>query len=59
MLSRKVLLCLVVLLGITTARAQDDDDDVDESDVLDLTTDSFDKALSSNNFLLVEFYAPW
>jgi protein disulfide-isomerase A1 len=37
----------------------DDNADVDESDVVVLTTDAFDEVLSDAPLALVEFYAPW
>ncbi|KAK9794379.1 hypothetical protein WJX73_002547 [Symbiochloris irregularis] len=55
--------CLwVVLLSLTIqlASAKDyEDADVDETDVLILTDDTFEKSITDNKFLLAEFYAPW
>jgi protein disulfide-isomerase A1 len=48
-----LFLALVVVFTVAT------DSDVDESDVLVLTRDNWDAAVSDNEFLLVEFYAPW
>jgi len=43
--------CLVVLLCFSAFAAS--------SDVLDLTTDTFDETINNNNFVLVKFHAPW
>lgn len=47
-LIQTLLLAALVLLGTVFA-----------SDVLDLTTETFDDALKTNSVVLVEFYAPW
>lgn len=44
---------LVAVVFATVVNAADD------SDVLVLTVDSFDDAIKNNEFVLVEFYAPW
>lgn len=48
---------LIVLLLGTIALINCDIQE--EEDVLVLTTSNFDEAVSSNKFILVEFYAPW
>jgi protein disulfide-isomerase A1 len=50
----KLLLLTCVLLGIAYA-----DDIKREENVLVLTKENFDGAISDNKFVLVEFYAPW
>lgn len=46
----------ILLVGALVSMGQEE---IDESNVLVLTTDSFDNALSSNQHIMVEFYAPW
>ena len=46
---------LVIVLGIIQSRAEISDD----QGVLVLDTENFDEAIDNNEFILVEFYAPW
>ena len=46
---------LFVLLALTSASLVQEG----SSQVMTLTTDTFDNAISSNPIILVEFYAPW
>ena len=48
-------LALATLLSVNTVQAEAE---VDEG-VLVLTDANFDEELAKNDFLLVEFYAPW
>lgn len=36
-----------------------EDEEKEESDVLVLTKDNFDKVINDNDNVMVEFYAPW
>jgi protein disulfide-isomerase A1 len=55
-----VILTVVVILAQTTKRIHcDDTSNVDESNVLSLTKDTFDDAVKNNKYLLVKFVAPW
>ncbi len=55
-----VCFALAVLVALCSASGDDVDvGDVDEKDVLVLTPENFDKTISGNKNVLVEFYAPW
>ena len=47
-----------IFLIFGTFLAKSDDIET-EDDVLVLTGDNFEQALTENEFILVEFYAPW
>jgi protein disulfide-isomerase A1 len=54
------ILAVIVILTQTTKRIHGDDtSNVDESNVLTLTKDTFDNAVKNNKYLLVKFVAPW
>lgn len=55
------LACWLLLLGLLACQAhtEQEDTDVDEKDVLDLTEATFGKTISENKHVLVEFMAPW
>jgi protein disulfide-isomerase A1 len=54
------ILAVIVILAQTTKRIHGDDtSNVDESNVLTLTKDTFDNAVKNNKYLLVKFVAPW
>ncbi|MCJ1423033.1 Protein disulfide isomerase-like 1-3 [Sticta canariensis] len=56
----KTLLSCLLILTLTAFSAQAQDDiEIDESDVLDLTEASFDKIISETKYVLAEFMAPW
>ena len=60
-MSGHVLICLLVLSLRVSAASESEYDapEVDETDVLVLTDETFDETAEANKFLLVEFYAPW
>lgn len=47
---------LLVLLFVV---ARSEDIEVDDPDVFVLTTDNFSDFINNNDYVLVEFYAPW
>eukprot|EP01108_Squamamoeba_japonica_P007045 TRINITY_DN585_c0_g1_i1.p1 TRINITY_DN585_c0_g1~~TRINITY_DN585_c0_g1_i1.p1 ORF type:complete len:497 (+),score=314.87 TRINITY_DN585_c0_g1_i1:117-1493(+) len=49
-------LLMLALLALAGVRAEEE---IDESDVVVLGTDNFDTVVADNEFVLVEFYAPW
>jgi protein disulfide-isomerase A1 len=49
---KAILICSLIALAFAT-------DITEEDDVLVLTTSNFDGALKDNQYVLVEFYAPW
>jgi len=54
------ILTVIVILAQTTKHIRcDDTSNVDESNVLTLTKDTFDDAVKNNKYLLVKFVAPW
>ena len=55
------ILTVIVILAQTTKHIHCDDasSNVDESNVLSLTKDTFDDAVKNNKYLLVKFVAPW
>ncbi|KAM3921943.1 protein disulfide-isomerase-like [Leptodactylus fuscus] len=55
MLPSAVLVALSALLGAFVVRA----DVAEENDVLVLKKDTFDQVLKDNDYVMVEFYAPW
>jgi len=52
-MNKYLLLLLLGTIALINCEIQE------EEDVLVLTSDNFDEAVSSNKYLLVEFYAPW
>jgi thiol-disulfide isomerase/thioredoxin len=54
-----VCFALAVLIACCSAAGGDVSGDVDEKDVVVLTPENFDKTISDNKNVLVEFYAPW
>ena len=54
------IVTVIVILAHTTKRIHGDEtSNVDESNVLSLTKDTFDDAIKNNKYLLVKFVAPW
>merc|ERR1712168_1624719 len=54
-----VMLFLTVTLLLCFSVFGDDSSIKEEDNVLVLTTDNFKSAIDANEFILVEFYAPW
>lgn len=52
--SFQVPVCLLALASYAAAEAS-----ADASDVLKLTAETFEKSVSDNSLVLVEFFAPW
>ncbi|CAF3407521.1 unnamed protein product [Rotaria sp. Silwood1] len=58
--TQAVILAVIIILTQTTKHIRcDDTSNVDESDVLSLTKDTFDDAVKTHKHLLVKFVAPW
>lgn len=55
----KFLLCSFLLVATATLGVFADEEIKTEEGVLVLTVDNFQKAITDNEFILVEFYAPW
>ncbi|XP_046807923.1 protein disulfide-isomerase [Lucilia cuprina] len=56
----KFLLCSLLLVATATLGVVYADEEIKTEDgVLVLTVDNFKKAIADNEFILVEFYAPW
>ncbi|CAF3422000.1 unnamed protein product [Rotaria sp. Silwood1] len=58
--TQAVILAVIIILTQTTKHIRcDDTSNVDESDVLSLTKDTFDDAVKTHKHILVKFVAPW
>ena len=55
------VLCWLVCVAVFQCHASwaQEDVEVDESDVETLTAANFDKVVSSNQYVMAEFMAPW
>ena len=52
----RLLLLLLCLIAVCHG---DEEETTQDSDVIDLTAEQFNDAISSNPVILVEFFAPW
>eukprot|EP00286_Rhodomonas_abbreviata_P011167 CAMPEP_0181331452 /NCGR_PEP_ID=MMETSP1101-20121128/24507_1 /TAXON_ID=46948 /ORGANISM="Rhodomonas abbreviata, Strain Caron Lab Isolate" /LENGTH=536 /DNA_ID=CAMNT_0023440909 /DNA_START=24 /DNA_END=1634 /DNA_ORIENTATION=- len=50
---------VVLLLACGNVKADEGEEDVDESEVLVLTSANFEESITFHKYLMVEFYAPW
>ena len=53
-IATKLIIAAIVLVGSSTS-----DEDGKEDGVWVLNKDNFEQTIASNNYVLVEFYAPW
>ena len=57
--SALVFVISLALQGVVLAETEYEDDEVDETHVKVLTDANFEETIASQEYVLVEFYAPW